>query len=156
MNFELRDVKDWTKGTSCTPTALAAVTGKSINEICAVLKNAAACHGREISDELRDDYNINDWLKAINLLGGNWAEADNFEETEFSERPTIKEWMCNRCGPDLELVFCDNGNSVGHVFATIEQDVVDTYTCGQRIKFSDVPKDFEVLRVKRSFLIWKS
>ena len=154
MNFALADVVDWIEQLSCTPTALAAITGKTPTEIGIVLKKAAEINGHEISNALRPNYNINDWLKAIRLVGGQWVPGDNFEEESFNLRPTINDWLGGSIGADLELVFCDDGVDIGHVFATIDRDVVDTYTRGKRVAFSSVPASYEGLRVKRTFLIF--
>jgi hypothetical protein len=154
MAFVLGDIKGWRQEISCTPTALGAITGKTPDEIGTLLHQSAKELGREIPDQLRGDYNINDWLKAIKLLGGDWVEAEKFDDRPFNERPTINEWMGTHVGADLELVFCDDGDKIGHVFATIEGDVVDTYTLGKRIKFDAVPRGFRTLRIKRTFLVF--
>ena len=62
--------------------------------------------------------------------------------------------MTNHVGADLELVCCDDGDKIGHVFATIDGDVVDTYTRGRRIKFDAVPPRYRTLRIKRTFLVF--
>ncbi len=154
MAFVLDDIKGWHPGISCTPTALGAITGKTPDEIGTLLHQAAKELGREIPAQLRGDYNINDWLKAIRLLDGDWVEGEKFDDRPFNERPTIDEWMANHVGPDLELVFCDDGDKIGHVFATIDGDVVDTYSAGKRIKFDGVPAEYLMLRVKRTFLVF--
>jgi hypothetical protein len=154
MPFKLGDINGWHPNVRCTPTALAAITGKTPEEIGGVLQKAAEFYGREIPEQLRADYNINDWLKAIKPLGGDWTCGDNFSERPYAERPTINEWMKSTMGPDLELVFCDDGVSKGHVFATIHNEVVDTYTDGKRIKFDNTPASYGAFRVKRTFLVF--
>jgi hypothetical protein len=154
VEFALADIKEWRKGLSCSPTALTAITGQTPDEISVLLQEAAKINGRDISAELLPGYNINDWLKAIKLLGGDWVQGETHEDKDFAQRPTIDEWMANSMGADLELVFCDDNQKVGHVFATIEGDVVDTYTCGKRIHFDKVPADYGMLRVKRTFLVF--
>jgi hypothetical protein len=154
MAFKLKDVTGWHSDVTCTPTALAAITGKTPDEVAILLHEAAKIHGREISAQLQTDYNINDWLKVIQLLGGNWAPGNNYSELPFADRPTIDQWMVQTLGADLELVFCDNGGSIGHVFATMNNQIVDTYTNGKRIKFEKVPPAYATFRVKRSFLVW--
>jgi hypothetical protein len=66
----------------------------------------------------------------------------DFSETPFERRPTIDEWMANHLGVEPELVFCDDNGGIGHVFATVEGDVVDTYTCARRVKFTKVPETY--------------
>jgi hypothetical protein len=156
VKFALTDIRKWKSGLSCSPTALAAITGKTPDEIAVLLKEAARINGRDISVELLPGYDINDWLKVIKLLGGDWVQAETHEEKEFTQRPTINEWMANSMGADLELVFCDDGQDIGHVFATLDGHVVDTYTGGKRIPFDKVPADYEMLRVKHAFLVFIS
>lgn len=59
MAFQLADITGWQDGLSCTPTALAAISGKAPGEIGELLKLAAKQNGREISASLRNDY---DWM----------------------------------------------------------------------------------------------
>ena len=93
MAFALGDIQGWRDGLSCTPTALVAVTGKTPDEIGALLRRAAKIYGREVPAQPRADYDINDWLKAIKLLGGDWVQAEKFDDRPFGERPTIDEWI---------------------------------------------------------------
>ena len=78
MVFKLADIKDWNAGLSCSPTALAAITGKTPTEIGGLLKDAAKINGRDISEELLPGYDINDWLKVIKLVGGDWIRAEGW------------------------------------------------------------------------------
>ncbi|RWC59486.1 hypothetical protein [Mesorhizobium sp.] len=151
--FNLRDVRDWTKDASCTPTALAALTGKTPQEIGVLLAEIAAEDGRVIGPELRQDYAPKDWLKAVNRLGGDWAVKDDFRSTPFADRPTINEWMAANSGVEPELVICDDDNGIAHVFATDDGYVVDTYTEGRRVRFTAVDPEYEFLRVKYSILV---
>jgi len=152
--FNLADVNSWQEGLSCTLTALAAITGKTPTEVAGVLQQAAKLRNEDISAELLDKYNINDWLRAVRIFGGDWTQCEDFSNSPYAERPTIKDWMASICGADLQLVFCDDGGANGHVFATVDQCVVDTYTAGRRVKFECVPPDFPEFRVKRTFLVW--
>lgn len=151
--FKVADVSDWTEGLSCTPTALAALTGKTPAEVATLLAEAAEKAGRPIGKEIREDYAVSDWLMAVELMGGEWSPGDDFSDRPFSDRPTISEWMASSLGADPELVFCDNGATVGHVFVTEGEDVVDTYTQGKRIKFTSTPEKYNDLRVKLTFLV---
>ncbi len=153
MAFQLADINGWREGISCTPTALAALSGKTPDEVHTVIREVAAERGREIGPQLRRDYNINDWLEVVNRLGGNWAPGEDYSGSQFGERLSIGEWMSNHLGVEPELVFCDDGGTIGHVFATTEGDVVDTYTCGKRVKFTKVPPGYKALRVKLTFLV---
>jgi hypothetical protein len=49
--FALDDIKDWREGISCTPTTLAAITGKT-PEIVVLLRGAAKVYGRETHNML--------------------------------------------------------------------------------------------------------
>ena len=42
--------------------------------------------GREIGTEFRADYCINDWLAAVNELGGQWAPSVDHSDRPFEER----------------------------------------------------------------------
>lgn len=154
MAFALGDIKEWRKGMSCTPTALAAITGETPDEIGVLLRRAAAEYGVKIPTQLRADYDINHWLKVIKLRGGAWVELEKYDDKPFSERPTVDDWMATHMGADLELIFCDDGGETGHVFATKGGDVVDTYTDGKRIRFDKIPAGYPLLRVKRTFLVF--
>jgi len=56
---------------------------------------------------------------------------------------------------ELKLVFGENANASGtHAFATVQGDVVDTYTDGKRIRFPGVEGSYLDFRVKRVFNIW--
>lgn len=153
MSFALNDVVGWHSGVMCVPTALAAISGKTPDEIAVVLKQAAGINKREIESQLRMDYNVNDWLTAIGLLGGDWVEAENYSTKDFADRPTIAEWTAVSLVPDIELVFCDDGDSMGHVFAAHDGYLVDTFTDGKRAKFGVVPQDFQRFRIKYTFLV---
>ena len=152
MCFELREVPDWTTGISCTPTALAAISGRSLSAIGLLLRQAASERGAEIARELRQDYNINDWLRSVELMGGSWTESQTFDG-DFDRRPSIERWMRDSATADLVLVFADNGDGIAHVFATELRMVVDTYTEGRRVPFGDVPSEIKQFRVKRVFRI---
>ena len=154
MTFKLGDIKDWDPTMTCTPTALCALTGKTPTEIAKLLSDVSTRNGRPIEPELQYGYNINDWLALINELGGDWVPSEDFSDRPFDQRPTIDDWMKERAFfVEPELVFCDNGGKIGHVFAVDEQgDVVDTYTNGKRVKFTGVPPSYQMLRVKRTFL----
>ncbi|PZO52803.1 MAG: hypothetical protein DCF16_08380 [Alphaproteobacteria bacterium] len=151
MPFALNDVIGWSDSVFCTPTALAAISGRNPAEIGRLLAQCAVERGEYILDALRPDYNINDWLRAVRMLGGEWREIENFSKAPFSSRPTISEWMSNRRGDVLCLVHCDEDGAKGHVFATNGSDVVDTYTRGRKMKFSTPDPDFQAMRVKHVF-----
>jgi hypothetical protein len=75
MPFTLSDVSDWEEGLSCVLTALSALNGQTPRQIHDVLRGIARRDGREIGTEFRADYCINDWLAAVNELGGQWAPS---------------------------------------------------------------------------------
>jgi hypothetical protein len=161
MPFKLGDVIGWTRDSPCTPTALAAITGKTPEEIGSVLRAAAKANGRDISENLRIDYDPQDWRSAIKLLDGNWTLGDDFSSHDFAQRPTIGAWMATSVGAEIELVVCtdrderaDGEKAVGHVFATFDREVVDTYTDGKRMRFTAVPPSYREFRVQRTFLVW--
>ncbi|MBU1211650.1 MAG: hypothetical protein KJ587_10305 [Alphaproteobacteria bacterium] len=153
MIFTLDDVREWQTGVSCTPTALAAISGRTPTDIGQMLQNIAARCGRQIATE-RNDYAVDDWLMLIKELGGDWVPGDDYSGCAFVKRPLIDDWMAGHSAPDIELIFCDDGAKIGHVFSTHEGKVVDTYTDGKVIEFTAVPDDFQFLRVKRTFIVW--
>jgi hypothetical protein len=152
MPFRLGDVEDWHPSVTCIPTALAAITGEMPKEIGRLIHSGL--HGRKLPEQLRTEDDVRDWLDIISLLGGHGTPRKDFSRTPFSERPTIEEWMARTDAGELELVFCDDGGSLGHVFATADKDVVDSYTEGKRIKFEKVPKSYVALRVSRTLRVW--
>ena len=89
MPFVLGDINGWHPGISCTPTALCAITSKTPDEIGTLLQQAAKKFGRGIPSQLRADYNINDCLNGVILLGGDWVELEKFDDRKFLERPQL-------------------------------------------------------------------
>jgi hypothetical protein len=150
---KLYRIQDWFEGLSCAPTALAAVSGKPLAEIGVCLQQAADSNGRQIPDRLLANYDLSDTMKAMKLLGSFWLTADTYEARPFEERPTIDEWMAGERSAGIKLVFCNDGAGDGHIFATQNGDVVDTYTKGSCVKFNAVPPSYRKFRVKLTFLI---
>jgi hypothetical protein len=153
MALKLGDINGYRPGIYCTPTMICAISGITPDEAGVLLQKAAKEFGVDILAELRPDYDINHWLRAVKLLGGNVTERDEFSDMPFEKRPDIDEWMHVSAGKRLELTYCDNNGVAGHTFARFGGDVVDTYTDGKRITFTGVPPDYKMLRVKRSFVV---
>jgi len=153
MEPKLHHIQDWFDGLSCAPTALAAITGKSLADIGILLQQAADVHGRHISDRLLETYDLSDTLLAIKLMGSFWLTADEYDRKPFHERPAIDEWMACDRSSGIKLVFCDDGGAGGHIFAAQEGNVVDTYTRGSCVKFEAVPASYRKFRVKLTFLV---
>jgi hypothetical protein len=153
MKLRLADINEYRPNMFCTPTMICAISDISPDDAGVLLQKAAKEFDVDISAELRRDYDINHWLRAVKLLGGAWQERDNFEDWPFDDRPDIDEWMRTSAGDRLELVYCDDNGDIGHTFATFGGDVVDTYTDGKRVKFNNVPARYRILRVKRSFVV---
>ncbi len=153
MEPGLYKIQDWFEGLSCAPTALAAISGKPPAEIGGLLQEAANAHGKLIPDRLLANYDLNDTLQAIKLLGNFWLAADKYDDRPFDERPTIEEWMASDKSSGIKLVFCDDGGADGHIFAAREGYVVDTYTAGHCVRFEAVPSAYGKFRVKLTFLI---
>jgi hypothetical protein len=150
---QLHNIPDWFEGLSCAPTALAAVSGKPLSDIGVLLQRAANSHGRHISERLLATYDLKDTLKAMKLLGSFWLVADDYDNRPFEDRPTIDEWTLRNDASGIQLIFCDDGGSGGHIFAAHKGHVVDTYTRGSSIKFEAVPASYRKFRVKLTFLI---
>lgn len=154
MTFALNDVADWYPELSCTLTALCSVSGRSVPELAHRITSLARLKGVELGDAPRPDYHPSDWRPVIEDLGGSYFIADNFSEALFPDRPSITEWFGMQLfGSQVELVICDDNCGIGHVFATFEQEIVDTFTGGRRIKFVGVPPEFEELRVRYTLVI---
>jgi hypothetical protein len=150
---KLQHIQDWFEGLSCAPTALAAISGRSLAEIGVCLQQAANAHGRYISDQLLETYDLSDTLQAAKLMGIFWLAADEYDRKPFDERPSIDEWMAHDRSSGIKLVFCDDGNGDGHIFAAQDGAVVDTYTKGKCVEFIAVPASYRKFRVKLTFLI---
>ncbi len=149
----LSHIRDWFEGLSCAPTALAAVSGKPLAEIGALLQQAANANGRQIPDRLLANYDLSDTMGAMKLLGSFWLTADTYEARPFEERPAIDDWMAAERASGIKLVFCNDGPGGGHIFAAQDGFVVDTYTKGCCVKFKAVPAAYRKFRVKLTFLI---
>ncbi len=152
MPLTLRDIKGAHKNAYCVSLTLAAITGRTEKDIGRLVHSGL--HGRKLPKRLRTDDDVDDWLAIANFLGGNCTPGDDYSEISFSERPTIESWMAGKNRRNLELVFCDDGASIGHVFATENNEVVDTYTDGKRARFQGVPQEYGALRVGRTFRLW--
>ena len=154
MKLRLADINEYRPGIYCTPTMICAISGITPEEAGLLLQKAAKEFSVDISAELRRDYDVNHWLRAVKLLDGTWEERDNFEDWPFDKRPDIDEWMRLSSGIRLELtLFYDNG-AIGVTFATFGGHVVDTYTDGKLVKFNKVPPDYRMLsREKGQFAV---
>jgi len=150
---KLHHIPDWFDGLSCAPTALAAISGKSLVDIGVLLQQAANAHGRQISGQLLETYDLSDTLLAIKLMGSFWMAAEDYDRKSFHQRPAIDEWMKRDHSSGIKLVFCDDGGNDGHIFAAQEGNVVDTYTRGKCVAFDAVPASYRKFRVKLTFLI---
>jgi hypothetical protein len=143
----------------CVPTMLCAISGKSGTEIGLLLQQAAKDLRIDIPAELQEGYDINVWLRAIKIMGGNWAERDDFSDWERQTRPSMHEWMRSSANTKRwEVAFADGTDPVsrtfiGHTFATLSGDIVDTYTKGRRETFEEVATSHQFLRIKRSFVV---
>jgi hypothetical protein len=152
--FELVFVRDWRECVTCTPTALAAISGQTAEQIDGLLRQVAFDDNRRI-DSFRKDYSMKDWCEVLRRLGGNARQVNDYRRAPFDDRLPIDKWMLNQFSADLQFVLCDDGRGNGHLFATTQGDVVDTYTRGQREKFKPeaVPLELRLYRVKRTFRI---
>ena len=109
----------------------------------------------EIPSQLRADYNINDCLNGVILLGGDWVELEKFDDRKFLERPTIDEWMTNRVlAPTLSLCAVTMATR-SDTFSQRSTAMWSILTPGgRRIKFDAVPPRYRTLRIKRTFLVF--
>ena len=137
----LVDVTDWAPHTHCVPTALAAISGKSIPEVMAAINVQAAALGMEAFSQF-EGIPPKCWLKALPSLGIS-DRADTGHEGL-----SIEELFERSFSPDPMLVLTSHKEmGVSHVFAAQEGFVVDTYTEGKITNFSEVPSDMKGFKV---------
>ncbi|WP_031197175.1 hypothetical protein [Mesorhizobium sp. L103C131B0] len=150
MKMELVSVEGWRDGIKCVPTALCAISGMPANDILMVLGLAGAPNHLGLADA----YDMNHWLEAVRFLGGVPTKVTDNSPLDYAQRPTIDEFMASQRGTGLHLaVGANEQNTDTHVFAVDGNDVVDTYTGGDRIRFNGAPDDYNAFRVKYVFAI---
>lgn len=158
MTFRLQDVPGWIEGTSCTPTALSAISGKPLDDMKRLLQCVTAARGEYIELE-RDGYAVDDWLAAVGRLGGQWQKVQDWRKHPVEKLMPIGQWIAHNPESALVLVHCDtkhlssNEAVEGHVFATHRQEVVDTYTSGRIVDRPSPPSSWPDFRVKIVFAI---
>ncbi len=154
----LTSVAWWSAGTSCTPTALAAIIpGVRRRTIKRALARAVAHSGGSCPKrKFRKDYAPVDWKRAAGELGIDLVCLDhhNFLFTPRQERPTIEAWMglAARDPNDVWMVVCDNDRGDGHVFAAQGEHLVDTWTDGRILEFTQTPTEFRDFRISYALL----
>ncbi|TWA97549.1 hypothetical protein [Bradyrhizobium stylosanthis] len=137
----LFEVADWTSGTFCVPTALATVTGKKISEVMEAINKQAALLGMKPFTQF-EGIPTECWLKTLPSLGVS-DRADTGHQGL-----TIEELFQRSCSPHPMLVLTSHKEmGAGHVFAAHGDQVVDTYTGGKVINFSQVPDDMKGFKV---------
>ncbi len=117
------------------------------------LQQAANARGKQIPGGLHANYELSDTLAALKLLGSFWMADGTYDAKPFDERPLINEWMAADRTSGIKLVFCTDGGEGGHIFATQDGVVIDTYTQGRCVKFDAVPPSYRKFRVKLTFLV---
>jgi hypothetical protein len=107
---------------------LCAITGKTAEEMGRLLQQIVDDRGEDI-DEWRSDYAQQDWMEAVQRLGG------TLSGTFYSDpKPSLDSWMRSNASDDLIIVATSNGIE-HHVFATQGGKVVDFYSDGQIIDY---------------------
>jgi hypothetical protein len=165
MFLHLWDVRGWHRAVSCVPTALCAVSACELDRIGRILQNAAREIGRQIPEELQRAYNIEIWLRAIPILGGQWTEVWRWDHVTYEHRPDVNWYMAHYGNEQLDLgnqqlqlVFCENpvgtDDHQTHLFARCGQRFVDIYTCGRVQNFAGADERYLPFRVKRAFAVW--
>ncbi len=148
----LRNVAGWTSDMTCVPTALCAVTGLSIDRVAAALSKHAGQPPR--GQKFLHSYNIIAWLKALAELGATWTDVLDHSDELYKNRATIELFMTQHQRTGTMLVFGENEDiSCTHLFAAEGRYLVDTYTGGKAVKFTQVPTDYNAFRIKRIFAI---
>lgn len=158
MIFRLQDVSDWKDGTSCTPTALSAISGRPLDEMKRLLQSVAATRAEYIELE-RDGYAVDDWLAAVVRLGGQWQKVQDWRKHPVEQLMPIAAWIALNPETAVVLVHCDTKHLAGdeagqgHVFAAHGQHAVDTYTNGRKVHRPSPPSDWPDFRVKIVFTV---
>ncbi len=139
--MRLHHVTDWVQGTFCVPTALVGITGKKISEVMEAINKQAEILGIGPFTQF-EGIPPKCWLKALPSLG----ISDNFDEAH--KGLTIEELFDSSTSLSPILVLTSHKElGEGHVFAAFNGHVVDTYTGGKVIKFSEVPTDIKGFKV---------
>lgn len=157
MPFKLTDVTEWNDKVLCVPTALCAITGVRPADIAKVISLAAQRRGVTVPADPYAPFNINDWLRAIKDLGGDWCEIEDYSNYPYTSRPMISQYLRTQQSDDLFLVFGENREeTMTHVFAMSGNELVDIYTEGKIVASNPetVPDAYNEFRVKRVFLVW--
>jgi hypothetical protein len=156
MQFRLNDVSSWTTDVRCVPTTLCAISGILPNEIARSLSQAVAARGGSYPADSSLAFNVNDWLKVIQELGGSWRQAEDYSMQPYAARATISEYLQREKSGELKLIYGENESAtMTHVFPLKDGELVDTYTSGKRIAAdaAKVPADYNDFRVKRVFIV---
>lgn len=138
----LHDVTDWVEGTACVPTALAGASGKTIAEVMAAI-NAVADAEKHRHFTQYEGIPPGIWIKALGALGlGDRSDVGH-------AGMTIDQLMHNSISGGVVLVLtADTDLGVGHVFASYNGHIVDSFTRGKITPFTEVPTDMKGFKVK--------
>ena len=141
----LHDVLNWNDDVFCAATAICAVTGASPDKALEALQLA----NNEI-EKLGAGIAPRDWTVALETLGVTCMVLQDYRAAPYAERPNIHELLADWGFPTpvLVLAYPEDEGSTGHVFATCQGLIVDTYTCGRVVSFTDTPASMRRLRVK--------
>ena len=157
VNFILQSVGDWTEGTSCTPTALAAIFGCPLDEIKRRLQEVAAQDGQNIPLDRRD-YAGKHWRAVVRNLGAQCTVIEDYTQEPHDQLLTINRWIERNTHPATVLVYCDDKHvapteqdATGHLFAAQGPWVVDTRTSGKLQQRPKIPSHWPDYRVKRVY-----
>jgi hypothetical protein len=157
MFLQLSDVRGWHRGVSCVPTALCAVSACELDRIGRVLQTAARRVGVNIPEELQQAYNIRIWLRAIQELGGRWAEVLRWDSLPYEQRPDVNFYITQFRSEQLQLVFGENRldaeDDQTHLFARRGQRFIDIYTGGAVQDFERADPEYLAFRIKRVFAV---
>ena len=140
---KLSSVAEWEKNFACVPTALSAVSGGEIVPVLVALSRVTGSAAQADAS-----YDINHWLKAIHLLGGQYRPAA--ADAPLVAIPSIEQWMALR-EPTLSLAFCVAEGWDTHVFAAKAGDWVDPWTQGRVQPFEGLPSNYPPYLVKYVF-----
>ena len=142
--LKLHSVDGWTTDVWCAPTAICAVTGCSPAD--------AFSHLQTANPDIKDLRSMapRDWTKALKSLDVTCHVLHDWSNLPFDLREDIEAYLAQYPFPQpvLVMAYPSDHATDGHVFATCNGMIVDTYTGGQIAPFRGVPDDLKDFRVK--------
>ncbi|QMV01889.1 hypothetical protein GHV40_10555 [Devosia sp. D6-9] len=165
ITLGLREIPNYIEGTACVPTAIAAITGLTPQQIAQAIADAAPGSSKPaiVTADPTKPFDINHWVAAIDLLGLKWHEGVGWHSILEDQRAPIRYFLQNHVAADddrrILLMFAERRvagkDPMTHVFAIQGNEIVDTSTFGRKLALKDaaITDDFNEFRMKRIFEI---